>query len=95
MAKLLYKPVAIICGLIAGRLARRVFAALWRLIDKSPPPKPDSQQAPLGKLVAAAALEGATQRATRAAVDRAGAATFHHLTGLWPGRAPEKAEEAA
>jgi hypothetical protein len=36
-------------------------------------------------VVGAAALEAATMAGVGAAVDRAGARAFHHLTGIWPG----------
>ncbi|HEX4110048.1 MAG TPA: DUF4235 domain-containing protein [Solirubrobacteraceae bacterium] len=91
--KLLYKPVAIICGVIAGMLSKRVFAMLWGLVDEREPPTPSNREAPLSRVVLAAVMEGATQRGTRAAVDRAGARTFHHLIGVWPGPrepAPER-----
>lgn len=82
--KLLYKPFAIFFGLIGGLLARRIFTALWGVVDDSPPPKPETRGAPLPKVLAAAALESSTFSVTRAAVDRAGARTFESLVGAWP-----------
>jgi xanthosine utilization system XapX-like protein len=83
--KLLYKPFAIVFGLIGGLLAKRLFKLLWRLVDDEPPPKPDTAEAPLPKILGAAALESSTFAVTRAAVDRAGARTFQSLFGRWPG----------
>ena len=40
---------------------------------------------PLGKVVAAAALQGVVFKSTRAVVDRYGAKGFTYLTGVWPG----------
>ena len=91
--KLLYKPVGLICGLIAGLISRQLFTLIWGLIDSEKPPAPDVRDVSAGKVVAAAALEAATQRATRVTVDRAGARAFEHLFGAWPGpREPEPAE---
>ena len=89
--KLLYKPIGIASGILAGLLSKRIFAALWRMVDRESPPPPDLRETSTSKVVFAAALEGATQRATRVAVDRAGARAFEHLVGVWPGsRAGDK-----
>jgi hypothetical protein len=83
--KILYKPFALIAGLIGARIAKSTFDAIWSRIDDQEPPKPTTAEASFPKVVAAAALEAATMAAIGAAVDRAGARTFHHLTGFWPG----------
>jgi hypothetical protein len=91
--KILYKPFGIIASLIGAKIANSVFKALWSRIDHEEPPKPTTAEASFPKVVGAAALEAATVAAISAAVDRAGARTFHHLTGIWPGehREPEPA----
>ena len=83
--KILYKPFGIIVGLIGARIAKAIFTALWGRIDEQDPPKPTTEHASFPKVVGAAALEAATMAGVGAAVDRAGAKTFHHLTGIWPG----------
>lgn len=83
--KLLYKPFGLLAGIVGGLLARRVFAAVWSRIDDERPPKPTTERATMTRVVGAAALQGATLAATRAAVDRAGARAFAHLFGVWPG----------
>lgn len=89
--KLLYKPFGIVAGIAGGMLARRIFDALWARIDDADPPRATTERASLPRIVGAAALQGATFAATRAAVDRAGARTFEHLFGIWPGeREPNK-----
>ena len=93
--KILYKPFAIIASAIAARLGRSVFKTIWAKIDSAAPPEPTTQQASLPKVVGAAALEAATMAGVGAAVDRASARTFEHLTGFWPGkREQEPAEDA-
>jgi hypothetical protein len=88
--KLLYKPFGLLAGIVGGLLARRVFDAVWARIDDEQPPKPTTELASWPRVVTAAAVQGATFSATRAVVDRAGARTFHHLLGIWPGeRTPE------
>ena len=92
--KILYKPFGIIAGVIGAKLAHSIFKTLWSRIDDEDPPKPTVAEASFPKVVGAAALEAATVAAIGAAVDRAGARTFHHLTGIWPGehRQPESAK---
>ena len=83
--KILYKPFGIIAGLIGARIATSIFKALWAKIDEEEPPKPTTEDASFPKVVGAAMLEAATMAGVGAAVDRAGARAFHHLTGIWPG----------
>lgn len=90
--KLLYKPFSIVAGILAGVLARRVFTVVWGRIDDREPPEATTHQASWSQVLGAQALQGAVQGATRAAVMRAGAKSFHHLTGTWPGE--EQAELA-
>src|SRR5581483_3366068 len=97
--KIFYKPFGIVSGIIGARVGRKVFQRIWGAIDNLTPPDPTAGDAPLGKVVAAAALEAATMAAIGATVDRAAASTFHYLIGIWPGRErslnPEIAEQAA
>jgi len=88
--KILYKPFAMIAGLIGARVARSIFSAVWARIDHEEPPKPTTEEASLPKVVGAAALEAATMAGVGALVDRAGARAFHHLTGIWPGESREE-----
>ena len=83
--KFLYKPFGIIGGVLAGLLAKKLFEQIWGLVDKEEPPGPTTRQASLTKVLGAAALEGVTFKVTRAAIDRAGARGFEHVTGAWPG----------
>ena len=88
--KLLYKPFGLIFGIVAGVLAKKLFAQIWSWIDDEEPPRPTTERTTWGKVLAAALVEGVTFKVTRAAADRAGAASFSHLTGVWPGeQAPE------
>lgn len=88
--KLLYKPFSIIAGIIAARLGRVLFRALWTRVDRSEPPKPTAPDESFTKVVGAAALEAATMASVGAAADRVAAEAFHHLTGVWPGKPAEK-----
>jgi hypothetical protein len=90
--KLIYKPFGLLAGIVAGLLARRVFTVVWGAIDDHEPPEATTERASWTRVLAAAAIQGATFSATRALVDRAGARTFQHLLGVWPGeRDPDRA----
>ena len=95
LAKLLYKPFGILSGILAGLVARRLFDLVWGVVDEEEPPKPTTLRTTWPKVLGAAAVEGITFKVTRAAVDRAGAKSFHHVTGAWPGeKAPDPAGDA-
>lgn len=83
--KLLYKPFALIAGLIGAKLGRSIFQNLWAKLDGAEAPSGTSEDASLGKVVSAKALEAATLAATAAAADRAGRRSFQYLFGVWPG----------
>ncbi len=84
--KLLYKPFAIIAGILGTILGKRAFRSLWSKIDSSgsSPPPPRTGEASLLQVAAGAAIQGATLAAIAASVDRLMATTFHHLFGAWP-----------
>jgi hypothetical protein len=84
--RILYKPFAIIAAIIGARLGRSTFKSLWAKIDSAEPPSPTVAEASFPKVVGAAALEAATMAGVAAVIDRASARTFHHLTGIWPGK---------
>jgi Protein of unknown function (DUF4235) len=92
--KLIYRPVGIILGILAGIVSKKIFEQIWGLIDKEEPPKPTTEETSWPKVLASAAVQGVTFKVTRAAVDRAGATGYSRLTGVWPGeKAPEPESE--
>jgi hypothetical protein len=93
--KLIYKPFGILIGILAGILSKKVFQAVWGVFDDEEPPKPTTQRSSWPKVLGAAVVEGVTFKVTRAAVDRAGAKGFAHLTGIWPGEKEPDASQAA
>ncbi len=92
MGKVAFLPFSIGSGLVAGFIAKRVFAAAWGVVDDQDPPKPEHRDVSLGKLAAAVALEGLVFSLTRAVVDHGSRRAFERFTGSWPGdEAPEQA----
>ncbi len=83
--KLLFIPFSVIGGLVAGFLSKKLFEGLWGIIDDEEPPEAEHRDASWGKVIAAAALQGAIFRATKEAVDRGARTAFASATGSWPG----------
>jgi hypothetical protein len=85
MSKILFAPFSALGGLLAGLVGKKVFAGLWSLVDKEPPPGPDQRDASWRKVVLALVLQGAVFRVVRGVVDRASRSAFSRATGAWPG----------
>lgn len=90
MSKILFVPVSVISGFLAGKLATTLFERMWRLLDKRESPEPDQRGVRWTKLIAALALEGAIFRAVRGAFDRGARELFTRVTGTWPGEEAPK-----
>jgi hypothetical protein len=86
-----FKPVGIIGGLLAGVLSKKLFSLIWGLVDDQDPPEAKHRSIGLGKLAAALLIEGAVVRLVRGLVDHGTRHGFATLTGEWPG--PESPEE--
>lgn len=83
--KALYKPFGLLVSVAAGLLGRRLFTTVWGMVDDEEPPEATTHEASWQRVLVTAAVQGAIQGTTRAAVNRAGAHSYEHLTGVWPG----------
>lgn len=93
VGKLIFLPVSIGGGVLAGVIRKRLFAGVWRLIDHDEPPQAAHRQIKLGKLALALVLEGALFRLVKGLVDHGSRHGFQALTGSWPGdEAPKQAD---
>jgi hypothetical protein len=92
MQKLLYKPVSVVSGILAGLLGRKLFAHLWAIADEEQPPEPQYRVS-WPKLLGALALEGAVFRLVKGAADHASRRGFAKVTGRWPGKEAPEPEE--
>jgi hypothetical protein len=90
--KLLFIPFGVTSGFVSGFIAKRLFRLTWGLIDDKEPPEPKHRDVSTGKVVLAAALEGAIFRGTRVAVDHKAREAFFNLTGVWPGEEKPETE---
>jgi hypothetical protein len=90
VARILFAPVSIVAGLIAGLAGRKLFESAWSLIDDQEPPDAEHRQIAWPKLIAALVIEGAIFRLVKGLVDHGSRSFFARSTGVWPGEeAPE------
>ena len=85
MAKILFIPVSIVSGLIAGLLGKKAFEFVWGLVDDEEPPDAEDQQTGMPKLVASLAVQGAAFSIARGVTDHLARRSFYRATGAWPG----------
>jgi hypothetical protein len=85
MAKLLFIPVSIVGGLLAGLVSRKAFDQVWGLIDDDEPPEGKHRDIDWRKLLLAAAIQGAIFRAVKEIADHFSRQAFARSTGKWPG----------
>ena len=85
MAKVVFLPLSIGSGLLAGFLSKKVFDQIWGLFDEEEPPDSKHRDIQWTKLLIAAAVQGAIFRAVKEATDHGTRRAFMNLTGSWPG----------
>lgn len=93
MSKLIFKPVSIIAGVLAGLLGKRLFQRVWGVVDDEQPPKPEQRPVAIGKLALALVLEGALFRLVKGLADHGSRQAFSRLTGAWPGESHADAQQ--
>lgn len=96
MARLLFKPFAIISSVAASRVAGKLFAKIWPKLDRSGDgsvPSATAAESTLPRAAAASMVQAATYAGTRAVMDRARVRVIYHFTGLWAGDKAEKPVE--
>jgi hypothetical protein len=85
-AKIAYRPIGLLGGVLAGTLSGVLFKQIWKLVaHQDDAPGALESEYPMREVVLAAAIQGAIFAATKAAIDRVGARGFTRLTGTWPG----------
>ncbi len=89
--KLIFVPLGIAGGVVAGLVGKKAFEQLWGMVDEEEPPDAKHREISVPKLAAALALEGAIFRITRGLFDHGTRRGFARMTGAWPGE--QKPEE--
>ncbi len=95
MSKLIFRPVSIVAGLLAGLVGKKLFQGLWKALDEHEPPKPEERPVPIGMLALALAIEGALFRLVKGLAEHGSRHAFSQLTGSWPGERPAEADKAS
>jgi len=83
--KVLFAPIGILAGLIAGFAAQKGFERIWAIVDDEQAPEVETRQVSYPKLAIALLLEGAIFRLVKGMVDRGARVGFASVTGRWPG----------
>jgi Protein of unknown function (DUF4235) len=83
--KLLFVPVSIVGGLVAGSISKKIFNQIWGMFDDEEPPDSKHRDIDWPKLVIAAAVQGAIFRMMKEATDHYSRRAFYRTTGKWPG----------
>jgi len=81
MGKLMFLPISLGSGLLAGLIGKKTFELIWGVIDDEEAPKAQHRQISLPKLVAALAIEGALFALIRGLVDHGSRQAFARATG--------------
>lgn len=85
MSKVVFLPVSVGGGLLAGLIGKKLFGLLWGVIDDQEPPQPEHRDVRLGKLALALVIEGALFSLIKGFADHGSRHAFTRLTGAWPG----------
>lgn len=83
--KILFMPISIVAGLVAGQIGKKIFDAVWGLVDDEEAPEPKHREIPVAKLVLALLIQGAIFRVVRGMADHGLRHAFAKTTGSWPG----------
>ena len=92
MTKLIFMPLRVVAGLLAGIFGKKLFRAFWGLVDDREAPKADQRRIRVSMLALALVVEGALFRALKGLADHGSRRVFARLTGRWPGEQEPKPE---
>jgi hypothetical protein len=83
--KVVFAPISIVVGLLAGILGKKIFERLWSVVDDEEPPRPEHRELAWPKFIAALLFEGAIFRLVKGLTDHGLRRSFAKTTGSWPG----------
>ena len=83
--KVVFIPISILGGLLAGFIGQKAFDVIWGKVDDQEPPQPENREISIGKLAIALIIEGAIFRLVKGLFDHAARRGFARMTGAWPG----------
>ena len=89
--KVLFIPISVAAGLIAGKISQKVLNQIWGMFDEEEPPDSKDRDIAWAKLAIAAMLQGAIFRLMKEVSDHYTRRAFYRTTGKWPGeKKPEQ-----
>jgi len=95
-AKMVYKPVDLVAGLLASLVAGLIFRRVWSVIEhEDDAPKPTDRQRGWMEILLAAGLYGTIFALIKAVMDRGAAEGTRKLTGTWPGNEGQRSSDSA
>lgn len=85
VVKALYKPFAILSGLLGGMIASALFSKVWKAVaHQDDAPDASDEDRAWKEIIPAVALKGAIAGVVKALIHRGGATGVRGLTGTWP-----------
>lgn len=84
MSKLMFLPISIGAGLLAGLIGKKLFGVVWGVIDEEPP-SAEHRDVTVLKLIAALVLQGTLFSLIKGLVDHGSRHAFAPVTGARPG----------
>jgi hypothetical protein len=81
----LFAPISIVTGVLAGLVARKIFAFVWSKVDDEDAPDPKFREMDWTKLLIALLVEGAIARLIRGLADHGTRQAWMRAIGAWPG----------
>ncbi|MCD6726533.1 MAG: DUF4235 domain-containing protein [Solirubrobacteraceae bacterium] len=86
IANLIFKPIGVLVGIVVGgKVGNRAFEGFWAHRYGTEAPTATTERASWPQVLGAAALRASLVAVTVAALSRAAASGFRHVTGFWPG----------
>jgi hypothetical protein len=86
MVKLVYKPISLLLGVLAGVVASRIFEQVWKRFDPdNEAPSATQKEFGWNKVLLSAGVRGLIYAVVTAAIRRGGATAVERATGTWPG----------
>jgi hypothetical protein len=80
-----FTPIGIVLGLASGQIAKKLFDALWGVVDNEEAPEPKHREIAFVKLISALLIQGAIFRLVRGLTDHGSRHVWRRVFGAWPG----------
>jgi hypothetical protein len=85
VGKVVFTPISIVSGLLAGLVASKLFEFIWGRFANQEAPEPEHREVSWPALLIAMTVEGAIFRLVRGVVNHGSRVLFFRATGSWPG----------